>query len=71
MRLRLRPADTSFYDLFTRSAQHLVLGAELLDLALDAETTAWELDSAGEWHLHSGERHLHDELIQRQRRRRR
>ncbi|PWN01175.1 DUF47 domain-containing protein [Nocardioides silvaticus] len=30
MRLRLRPVDTSFYDLFTNSAQHLVLGAELL-----------------------------------------
>jgi predicted phosphate transport protein (TIGR00153 family) len=30
VRLRLRPTDTSFYDLFTRSAQHLVLGAELL-----------------------------------------
>lgn len=30
MRLRLRPLDTSFYDLFTESAQHLVRGAELL-----------------------------------------
>lgn len=30
VRLRLRPVDTSFYDLFTNSAQHLVLGAELL-----------------------------------------
>jgi predicted phosphate transport protein (TIGR00153 family) len=28
--LRLRPVDTSFYDLFTESARHLVLGAELL-----------------------------------------
>ncbi|KRB77702.1 phosphate transport regulator [Nocardioides sp. Root190] len=28
--LRLRPVDTSFYDLFTKSAQHLVAGAELL-----------------------------------------
>jgi predicted phosphate transport protein (TIGR00153 family) len=28
--LRLRPVDTSFYDLFTMSAQHLVAGAELL-----------------------------------------
>jgi uncharacterized protein len=28
--LRLRPVDTSFYDLFTQSAQHLVAGAELL-----------------------------------------
>lgn len=44
---------------------------ELLDLALDEDTTAWDLSSDGEWHLHSGERHLHDELIVRQRRRRR
>jgi uncharacterized protein len=28
--LRLRPTDTSFYDLFTVSAQHIVTGAELL-----------------------------------------
>ncbi|MDQ3275759.1 MAG: DUF47 family protein [Actinomycetota bacterium] len=30
MRFRLRPADTSFYDLFARSADHLVSGAALL-----------------------------------------
>jgi predicted phosphate transport protein (TIGR00153 family) len=30
VRLRIRPVDTTFYDLFTTSAQHLVLGAELL-----------------------------------------
>ncbi len=30
MRLRLRPVDTSFYDLFTQAANHLVGGAELL-----------------------------------------
>jgi predicted phosphate transport protein (TIGR00153 family) len=30
VRLRLRPVDTSFYDLFSKSAQHLVTGAELL-----------------------------------------
>jgi uncharacterized protein len=28
--LRFRPVDTSFYDLFTESAQHLVVGAGLL-----------------------------------------
>jgi len=28
--LRFRPADTTFYDLFGSSAQHLVIGAELL-----------------------------------------
>lgn len=30
MRLRFRPVDTSFYDLFSRSAAHLVEGATLL-----------------------------------------
>ena len=30
MALRLRPTDTSFYDLFSTSAQYLVTGAELL-----------------------------------------
>ena len=30
MGLRFRPVDTSFYDLFSRAAQHLVGGAELL-----------------------------------------
>ena len=30
MRLRLRPTDTSFYDMFSESAKNLVAGAELL-----------------------------------------
>ena len=30
MGLRFRPVDTTFYDLFTESAQHLVTGAGLL-----------------------------------------
>jgi uncharacterized protein len=30
VRFRIRPVDTSFYDLFTESAQHLVVGAGLL-----------------------------------------
>ena len=30
MRLRIRPVDTTFYDLFTESANHLVTGAGLL-----------------------------------------
>lgn len=30
MRLRLRPVDTAFYDLFAASARHLVIGAGLL-----------------------------------------
>lgn len=43
----------------------------LLDLAFDPGTTAWELGSDGEWQLQRGERHLQDELIVRQRVRRR
>ncbi|WGY01296.1 MULTISPECIES: DUF47 domain-containing protein [unclassified Nocardioides] len=42
MGLRLRPVDTSFYDLFTQSAQHLVGGAELL-----AEMLSESSDKAG------------------------
>ena len=30
MALRFRPADTTFYDLFSQSASHLVEGAALL-----------------------------------------
>jgi uncharacterized protein len=37
VRLRLRPVDTSFYDLFTESAQHLVVGVDLLAEMLAAE----------------------------------
>nr|WP_246319611.1 DUF47 family protein [Nocardioides kongjuensis] len=40
--MRLRPVDTSFYDLFTQSAQHLVGGAELL-----AEMLSDSSDKAG------------------------
>jgi polyphosphate kinase len=44
---------------------------DLLDLAFHPGTTAWELGSDGEWQLQRGERHLQDELIKRQRVRRR
>lgn len=42
----------------------------LLDLAFDADTSAWELDASGEWTLNTGSRHLQEDLIARQRRRR-
>ncbi|WP_028660414.1 DUF47 domain-containing protein [Nocardioides insulae] len=35
MRLRLRPVDSSFFDLFTDSARHLVSGAALLAEVMD------------------------------------
>ena len=43
---------------------------ELLDLAFDPGTSAWELDSDGEWTLNAGEVHVQATLIDRQRRRR-
>jgi polyphosphate kinase len=42
----------------------------LLDLAFAPGTTAWELDSTGEWHRNEGTKHLQDALIEAQRRRR-
>jgi polyphosphate kinase len=52
--------------------QHVVEEVRaLLDLALDEDTSAWELGADGEWRQHSGVRHLHDALIARQRARRR
>jgi polyphosphate kinase len=42
----------------------------LLDLAFDAETRAWLLDSAGGWTRNQGSVHLQEALIERQRRRR-
>ncbi len=44
--------------------------AGFLDLALDDETSSWALEPDGEWKLKRGVRHLHDELIARQRSRR-
>ena len=41
MRLKFRPVDASFYDLFTQSAQHLVIGADLLaDMLSDGNDRA-------------------------------
>ena len=38
MRFRIRPTETSFYDLFSEMAGHLVRGANLLAQMLDADT---------------------------------
>lgn len=38
MRFRIRPVETSFYDLFTEMANHLVEGANLLAQMLDPNT---------------------------------
>jgi len=43
---------------------------ELLDLAFSPQVSAWELDSAGEWHHNDGDVHLQERLIELQRRRR-
>ncbi len=42
----------------------------LLDLAFAPGTSAWELDSTGEWHRNTGTSHLQEALIEAQRRRR-
>ena len=44
--------------------------AGLLDLAFDANTRAWDLDSHGTWTRNEGGVHLQEVLIERQRRRR-
>ncbi len=50
MRLRLRPVDTSFYDLFTEAAQHLVVGvpllAEMLSDSADSKDVAKRMHHA-------------------------
>ncbi|MFT4263496.1 MAG: DUF47 family protein [Nocardioides sp.] len=50
MRFRIRPVDTSFYDLFTESAKHLVVGAgllaEMLDPTADREDVARRMREA-------------------------
>jgi predicted phosphate transport protein (TIGR00153 family) len=38
VRFRIRPVETSFYDLFTEMANHLVEGAKLLSQMLDSST---------------------------------
>jgi len=41
---------------------------DLLDLAFDPDTAAWELGSTGEWRRNDGSVDLHETLIERQRR---
>jgi polyphosphate kinase len=41
---------------------------DLLDLAFDPDTAAWELGPAGEWRRNDGSVDLHETLIERQRR---
>ena len=43
MRFRIRPVETSFYDLFSEAAAHLVLGSNLLALMLDGNTDRIEI----------------------------
>ena len=45
MRFRIRPVETTFYELFTEMATHLVLGADLLAQMLDTGT---DKESIGE-----------------------
>lgn len=60
MALRFRPSDTTFYDLFAQSAQHLVLGAGLLAEMLgdgnDREAIAQKMRDAE----HAADESTHD-----------
>jgi hypothetical protein len=58
--LRFRPSDTTFYDLFAQSAQHLVLGAgllaEMLGDGVDREAIAQKMRDAE----HAADESTHD-----------
>jgi uncharacterized protein len=58
--LRFRPTDTTFYDLFAQSAQHLVLGAgllaEMLGDGVDREAIAQKMRDAE----HAADESTHD-----------
>ena len=60
MALRFRPSDTTFYDLFAQSAQHLVLGAgllaEMLGDGVDREAIAQKMRDAE----HAADESTHD-----------
>ena len=43
MRFRIRPVETTFYELFSEAAAHLVNGSSLLALMLDANTDRKEI----------------------------
>jgi polyphosphate kinase len=49
---------------------NLTAVGELLDLAFDPMTKAWDLESDGAWRRNRGTRHLQETLIQAQRSRR-
>ncbi|HPU13311.1 MAG TPA: DUF47 family protein [Aeromicrobium sp.] len=63
MRIRIRPVQTSFYDLFAEAANHLVVGADLVTRLLDPESDKAALASA----MHEAENAADDtthEIIQ-------
>lgn len=51
-------------------AESIAAIGEMLDLAFDADTSAWILDSDGEWRRNDGRVHLQETLIEQQRKRR-
>jgi len=63
VRIRIRPVQTSFYDLFAEAANHLVVGADLVTRLLDPESDKAALASA----MHEAENAADDtthEIIQ-------
>ena len=64
MRLRIRPVDTTFYDLFTQAAKHLVGGAELLAEMLADDSDKSEVAARMRAAEHQADETTH-ELIRR------
>jgi predicted phosphate transport protein (TIGR00153 family) len=62
--LRFRPVDTAFYDLFTTSAKHLVVGAELLAEMLSETSDKEEVAARMRTAEHEADETTHD-LIRR------
>jgi predicted phosphate transport protein (TIGR00153 family) len=64
VRLRIRPVDTTFYDLFTQAAKHLVGGAELLAEMLADDSDKSEVAARMRAAEHQADETTH-ELIRR------
>ena len=64
MRLRFRPVDAVFYDLFTQSADHLVTGAELLAQMLSEGAAAAAVATAMREAEHAADETTH-EIVRR------
>ncbi|MGJ9421518.1 DUF47 domain-containing protein [Aeromicrobium sp. CF3.5] len=64
MRFRIRPVETSFYDLFTQMANQLVSGADLLAVLLDPQADRGELGEKMREAEHAADETTH-EIVRR------